>query len=328
MDEVFNLEVLQRIKRNAIKRLRRNSGGDNLDIEPTEQDYRDILAREIFKAGNLNDEIRRQAFLNLVQVSPGGILAMAWLCEEASDIITVDKIKSFASEISDSNTVLNLTRAVSKEGLDEAQCIFCADALLSRDELSRDERIDIIICLLISNCLSEEGRNAILAHTLEMRCFTAAERRILYQWAIGMDVKSYVACGFLKTMPYPPSFLARIAIVSLVRIGDDALKIVNHILNYIDSWIDTRSILHGLLDLIEMRSRDSREREFRAGSDPNILFRQRVFELCVASESASLRRRAYTIAAKTEGRDFLRQALKDKDLEVRIWALNYIKGLK
>jgi len=328
LDEVFNLEIMQRFKRNAYKRLTRQSGGDNLNIEFTEQDFRDVLAREIFKSARLHDDIRRQAFCDLVQVSPGGILAMAWLCEAAGNIVTVDKIKSFASEISDSDTILNLTREASKECLDKGQCIFCADAMLSRAELNRHERIDTVICLLISNCLSEEGRNAILEHTLEMRCFTAADRRIIYQWAMGLNVADEVARGFLKQMPASPSFLARIAIVCMVRVGEEATKVVNHILQNIDGFIDTRPILHGLLDLIEMRSRDYKDREFRVGADPNIMFRQRVFELCVANENAALRRRAYTIAARTEEKNFLRQALEDKDLEVRIWALNYIKSLK
>ena len=101
MDEVFSSAALQQVKGAARRRLqrcmKRDVAGEQAYV--TEQDWIDALAREIFKTKKLNDSTRQKALSQLIQVSPGGILAMAWLCENAGETIMVDKIISFACEL-------------------------------------------------------------------------------------------------------------------------------------------------------------------------------------------------------------------------------------
>ncbi len=318
LDDIFYSAGLQPIKRRTSLRLRRSSKrGVHGDQDPlTEQDCRDVLAREVYEARNIGDDVRRQILSQLIQVSPGGILAFAWLCVKAGETITVERIRSFCCEIANPETVMNLTREASQEPLGVKDSLFCTEAILIKQELSRSDRICAMVCLMLSNCLSEEGRSAALEHSLEVKAFNSADRRVLCQWAMGLDVSDEISKGFLYEMPLPPAFLARMAIPCLVRIGEDATKVIRHILDNIECWNDTKPILQGVLDLMEMRERSEAQNSLRL----------RIYELCLASPDASLRRRAYSLGAITEGVGFLHRALKDKDLGVRNWAISYVNS--
>ncbi|MGM9993061.1 MAG: hypothetical protein ACI376_09520 [Candidatus Bruticola sp.] len=326
MDEVFSSAALQNIKRRARQRLRRCARrGLNEQVALTEQDCRDAWARELFRA-RLDQNIRQRAFSQLVQVSPGGLLALAWLCSNASETITVDKIISYACELADPDTNMNLTREASLEPLDKDDSLYCCEAILSKAEVSKNDRVCLLICLLMSNCLSEEGRSAIVERSLDMRCFDNSNRRTICQWAMGLDVEKDISVGFLKpTQERPllaPTFLARKAITCLVGTGEDASKVIRHIVKNFTCWPDTRAILHGMLDL--MVSMEPQERLDLQNQGVNSLG---IYELCINYGDAAVRRRAYALAAETEDYEFLRKALHDKDLGVRNWALSYVSKL-
>ena len=318
MDEIFNSASLQPIKRRTGMRLRRCAqSGAQAKIPLTEQDCRDVMAREVFEARNLADDLRFQVLRQLVQVSPGGVLASAWLCVNDGAKVGLDKLREFALQLIDPQTVKNLTRDASREPLAKVQALYAFSALISHPDFSRLDRLCMTVCLLLSDCFSEEARSAMLERTLELRVFNSADRRILCQWGMGLDVEDEISKGFLREMPLPPTFLARKAITCLVRVGEDATKVVRHILDNIECWADTKPLLQGVLDIIEFTSQRG---------EAQTLPRQRIYELCIANPEASLRRRAYVLASATEGDELMRRALHDKDLGVRNWAMAYFNG--
>lgn len=315
MDDIFNHASLQPVKNRATMRLRRcarTAPASAGAVQFTEQDCSDVLAREIFETRNLNDEVRRQALSQLIQVSPGGILAMSWLCFNSMKLISTENLFKFAKEISNPDTVMNLTCSASREPLEAEQCIYCAEAFLCNPDLPRADRTNLIICLLLSNCLSENGRSRVLEHVMDMRAFTTSERSTLAQWAMGLDVGSTVSQGFLGSMPLPPAFLARQGISCMVRY-QSAADVISHVMKNFDCWNDTRPLLQGILDVIENQP-----------SDVVTLPHTSIFECCIASEDPRLRRRAYTLAEATESAEFMHRALHDSDLGVRSWAIRHV----
>ncbi len=323
LDEVFSSAALQQVKGAARRRLqrcmKRDVAGEQASV--TEQDWIDALAREIFKTKKLNDSTRQKALSQLIQVSPGGILAMAWLCENAGETIMVDKIISFACELINPETEVNFAREASLEPLKKEESLYCGKALVSKPELSNNDRVCLFICLLVSDYLSKEGRLALIEQSLGIRGFTADNKLTICQWALGLDVEKSVSSGFLKQPVYAPNFLARKAVTCLAKATENAPKVLRHIVENISYWSDDiMPLLHGVLDLMSLMDPEERidlqNQKFKVQCTA-------LYDLCRNYGDASVRRRAYALAAETESDEFLRSALHDDDLGVRNWALAY-----
>lgn len=324
MDEFLNdesvQEVIERIKHRTFLRLQRQSR--NYSARPdvaniTEQDRNDVYAREVLKEPALREEIRIDILSGLVQASPGGILAMNWLCKVTPGDITPDMIKEFSVELASSELYnTKLTRSASQETLNSEDSISCVDYLLSKNGLSEDDRVAAVMCFLSSNCFSENGRSSILSHCSGEHALGLSDTAInrLNQWAIGFQVDIRGRLGFLNEIPEPPAFLARSAMIEFVRLGNDAAKLIKHVIQSIDCWEDSRYVLHAILDLVECGS---------------VKMDNTISTVCIKSDNASVRRRVYSLATSNkvqlnaeESKKLLDSALRDKDVSIRNWAVN------
>ena len=331
MDEFLNDEsvqqIIERIKYRTALCLQRQSDRSAVPTgtKITEQDWNDVYAREVLKDPALRTEVRVNILVNLVQASPGGILAMAWLCEVASNRITPDMIRNFSLELFRSDLyATKLTRSASRKTLDEKECIYCLDCFMSTNGLSEDDRLAVLMCFLKCDCISEAARSKSLIYCSENHSWglgDAVNKLIL--WAIGYIGISELRgrLGFLTEIPESPAFLARPAIVEYARLGKDITKLVRYIIQKLvsseekkASLNDDRYILHAFLDLTE---------------DNHIKLDGTIFSICVRSNDASVRRRAYSLAAANksfmnteEGKKLFSSAMKDKDVNIRNWAVN------
>ncbi len=305
MQDLLTQPHLQTVYNRALRRLgRTGSPEESSEIDP---ELLDALARELCADRRVPDGLRREVLRELVAPTPGGLLALGWLCRnqpvEASTAL---------------NFVANLPSGEPlAEALDAREAVEALESLMRAMEASRSGRLGLVVRLLGSTLLNEAARSAALKRVVGGPWLTPGDRRTLVEWALGLDVADEIAAGFTHSIPQAPAGLARTALPCLVDQGEDLAGVVRSVVANAASWADPRPLLQGLLDLLE-----------RSGPELQPALRRQALDLCRRHKEALLRRRAYQLAANTEGPDFLQEALRDPDFGVRSWALSRLNRSK
>ncbi|MBQ7568743.1 hypothetical protein IJT17_08065 [bacterium] len=241
----------------------------------------------------------------LVQQSPGGLLALAWLCRLGP--IRADELLEFISGLACGEPL--------PDALDAKDSVEVFEVLTQGMQYKTGSLRCLISCFLMANIyMSANGRKECLARVMNLPAFSHTERSWLFAWALGEKLDRDWTDDSIS-IPAAPLPLARLAVGYIVDMGRSATDVVRQVIDDIDSREEKSYVLNGILDLID---RDS--------TDLQASMRKRAFEVCLASDDPALRRRTYRIASRTETKEFLQQATKDRDASVRTWAIAMLKG--
>ena len=277
------------------------------DFDWQDATYRDVLARELYHDTKISLEECASLMRELVQPSPGGLLALSWLCRVGQ--INPDLLLSFSNGL--------LCGEPFPEALEEKDAVEVFECMTQGVQLSAGVRCIISCYLLATVFISAKGRKECLARVMTLPSFTHNERKKVVEWAMGLDVAVNASGGEASAiLPSAPNALARLAVVYMVDLGCPGKDLIQHIIKHIEEWEEQRYLLNGMLDLME-----------RDTQDLQASVRRQVFDVCLASDDPALRRRVYRIAAKTEPKDFLKRATKDSDASVRRWAISMLKNM-
>lgn len=294
-------QQLELVRRRAGRRLGRTGVGETGAYDAQ---MLDAMARELYVDRVVGLDIKRSVFPGLFQVSPGGLLALAWLCRDektSKDLVSGEKLANFSRTL--------VCGAPLEDALNSQESVEVVESILRHGDLGKNGRAGICVRLLASTFLSTVGRSAALERIMTIPAMNN-ERKTVFLWGMGLDVQAEIARGYAYEVPLAPASLARSAIMCLVACGEECSALVRHVLTDIDCWPDPQPVLQGILDVVEKR-----------GDDMQAGVRRQALDVCVRRESAALRRRAYSLAVKTGNREFLQMALKDPDFSVRGWAL-------
>lgn len=299
MQDLLTQPQLQTVYHRALRRLGRT--GNPEDSGEVDQEFLDVLAREMCADRRVPDGLRREVLRELVGPTPGGLQALAWLCR---------------NQPMEPGVAMNFVAGLNAgdptpDALAPREAVEALESLMRAMETSRSGRLEVVTRLLASPLFSETGRSAGLKRVVSGPWLTPGDRRTLVEWALGLDVVDEIAASFSHSIPQAPVSLARTALPCLVDQGEDLAGVVRSVVANATSWEDPRPLLQGLLDLIESN-----------GAELQPALRRQALDLCRRHKEALLRRRAYQLAADTEGPDFLREALRDRDFGVRSWALS------
>ena len=276
-------------------------------VDEIDANFVDVLARELWADKAVPSEMRLELMRGFVQASPGGLLALAWVC--SNDKVDVDFLLEYAGALPFGEPEAG--------SLGDAECEAVVDGILRVGDLEPVSRVGVCVRLLASVFMSASGRNAALKRVLTINTFSNKEKKIVFQWAMGLNIMEDMA-DFKFEVPQAPVALARAGVNCLVDSGEDAARVIRHVVTNIMCWDDSRSVLGGLLDLLGRGNADLQ------GSLNTI--RRQLLELCSSHSDASIRRRAYRMGTTLDNKDFLQKALKDSDFAVRMWAIGQLKG--
>ena len=303
MEAVQYSHHLAQLFKRALRRLEHIEGKELSDFDWQDVNHRDILARELYHDGKISVEECAPLMRDLVQPSPGGLLAVAYLSRLGQ--VGGDALKGFACGLVDGEPV--------PDALDAKDAVEVFDSFTQGMQLTKNARMLIAVYLLSSIYFSAAGRLEALERVAVLPCFPMDERRIIFPWAFGLEKDKEISTEV--RVPEAPVALGRAAASYMVDVGFSAADVIRHITTYANDWADNRYVLNGALDLVE-----------RNGNELQQAIRRQAFEVCLQHPDASLRRRMYRLAARTESREFLQQAIKDPDSNVRHWALGMLKG--
>lgn len=293
MEELLSLPEIEDAHGRALRRLGRTPENG--------VELADALARELFADRSVPADVRRTVLRAIIGPTPGGLQALGWLAR--NDKLDPEAVQNYAGHLPIGTPL--------EDALGERESVEAVDSLLRGVDLPRLGRLGVCVRVLASPLITEGARPVVLRRILAGPWLTVGDRRTLVEWALGAEVVEEIAAGFAHAVPVAPAGLARAALVCLVEQGEDVAVVVRYALAHLASWAEPRPVLQGLLDLVE-----------RHGPDMQPPLRRQALDACRRQRHAPLRRRAYQLAARTEGEDFLREALRDTDGGVRSWALS------
>ncbi len=302
MDSLLNSVELQPIRVNALRRLKRNT---KAPLKELDADLVDALARELFIDKKVPENLRAALLPQMVQLSPGGMMALSWQCMHEDSV--KDIVLSVASKMPQGDPLPN--------ALNEEEAWAVVKGVESSVNNMKYARVGVCIMLLASPYFTESARAGVLARLLRFGSWTVNDRRTILAWAMGLQVSDKISG---QEFPYPipasPLHLARNAINGLISINEDLNRFIRNVLDGIANWEEPKYILQGVLDLVSK-------------TDIDILpaLRKQAADICIKQPDPSLRRRAYGMACSIDGEQYLQMALRDPDFMVRNWALSMMK---
>ena len=299
---------LGQIFKRTLRIIERRQGKNVNEFDWQDASHRDVLARELYHDARISIEECAPLMRELVQPSPGGLLALAWLCRLGQ--INPDVLMSFSLGL--------ICGEPFPEALDEKDAVDVFERMTQGVQLPAGVRCVISFYLLATSFISAKGRKECLARVMTLPAFMHSEREVIVQWAMGFEpnMANVGVSAADVSLPLVPMALSRLAVGYLVDLGYPATDCIRHIIKNIDGWEDKRYVLNGMLDLLD-----------RSTQDIQSSTRRQAFDVCLTSDDPALRRRVYRIAARTESKDFLKQATKDSDASVRTWAVSMLKNL-
>ena len=307
MEEMQASQHLGQIFKRTLRIIARKEGKTVNEFDWQDSKHRDVLARELYHDARISVEECAPLMRELVQPSPGGLLALAWLCQLGQ--INPDVLLSFSCGLINGEPV--------PDALEEKDAVEVFERMTQGVQTGSWARCIISFYLLSTVYISAKGRKECLLRIMTLPAFKHDERRLIFAWAMGLPVEEDYTSNSEMAIPSVPPALARVAVTCMVDLGLAATEIVRHIITRInDDWEDKRYVLNGMLDLID-----------RDTPDLQASVRRQAFDVCLASDDPALRRRAYRIAARTESKDFLKRATKDSDASVRTWAISMLKTM-
>ena len=304
MEELQISQHVDQLIRRAVRAISRYEGRTVESFDWKDVRHRDMLAREIYHDTNASPDECAVLMRDLVQPSPGGMLALAWLSRIGQ--INGDALLNYVCGLIGGEPI--------PEALDVKDAVEVFERLTQIQPMSSQVRRAVSFYLLSTAYVSAKARVACLDRVMNLSAFIAEDRKIIYAWAMGLDVGLEIPnCDV--PVPGVPAALARQAVASMVDLGWQSTEVIRHVISNIADWEDRRFVLNGVLDLID-----------RECPDLQASVRKQAFEVCLEHEDAALRRRVYRIATRTEPKDFLLKATKDPDASVRRWAVGMIKN--
>ncbi len=302
MEKMQVSQHMGQVFKRTLRYIERMTGAEVAEFDWQDVNHRDALARELYHDTKVVIEECIPLMRDLVQPSPGGLLALAWLSRVEQ--ISGDMLQSFACGLIPGEPV--------EGALQDKDAAEVFERLTQGMHLTYNARVIIAIHLLSTVFIDAPSRVAALEKVMVLPSFGVRERKLIYAWAMGLEITPDVCDNGSIELPDPPVALARVAVCAMVDLGWSGNDVVRHIITSL-SDLDARYVLHGVLDLIE---RDT---------DLQATIRRQAFEVCLQQTDASLRRRVYRLAARTESKEFLQLAIKDPDYNVRRWALGLLK---
>lgn len=303
MDSLLNSVELQSVRVNALRRLKRNT---KAPLKELDVDLVDALARELFIENKVPDNLRAALLPQMVQLSPGGMMALSWQCMNEDS--TKDIVLSIASKMPQGAPLPN--------ALNEEEAWAVVRGIESSVNNMKYARTGVCIMLLASPYFTEAARAGVLARLLRFGGWTVNDRRTILAWAMGLQVGDKISGKeFPCPIPDAPKHLARNAINGLIIINEDLNRFIRNVLDGIANWEEPKYILQGILDLVSK-------------TDIDILpaLRKQAADICIKQPDPSLRRRAYGMACSIDREHYLQLALRDPDFTVRNWALSMLKN--
>lgn len=302
MEELQISQHMDQLIRRTVRAISRNVGHAVESFDWKDVNHRDMLAREIYHDCSASPDECLPIMRELVQPSPGGMLALAWLSRIGQ--INGDALLSYVCGLIGGEPI--------PEALDVKDALEVFERLTQIQPMSSQVRRAVSFYLLSTAYVSAKARVACLERVMTLSAFIAEDRKIIYAWAMGLDVGLE-----LSDVPVPsvPLALARQAVASMVDLGWQSTDVIRHVISNIADWEDRRFVLNGVLDLIDSEC-----------PDLQASVRKQAFEVCLEHEDAALRRRVYRLATRTEPKEFLLRATKDPDASVRRWAIGMIKS--
>lgn len=302
MDSLLNSVELQSVRVNALRRLKRNT---NKPLTELDADLVDALARELFINKKVSDNLRAALLPQMIQLSPGGLMALSWQClheDSAKDVVL-----SVISKMPQGDPLPN--------ALNEDEAWEVVKGIESRVNNMKYARVGVCIMLLASPYFTEPARGGVLSRLLKFGSWTVNDRRTILAWAMGLQINDKISSQeFPCEIPGSPLHLARNAINGLTSINEDLNRFIRNVLEGIANWEEPKYILQGVLDLVSK-------------NDLDILpaLKKQAADMCIKHSDPSLRRRAYGLASAIDGEQYLQLALRDPDFMVRNWALSMIR---
>lgn len=281
-------------------------GKPSVGFDWQDSSHRDVLARELYHDTKISVEECAPLMRELVQPTPGGLLALAWLCRIGQ--VNPDVLESFSRGL--------ICGEPFPDALDEKDSVDVFERMTQGVQIGSRVRCIISFYLLSTVFISAKGRKECLLRVMTLPAFKHDERRLIFSWAMGLEVEEGFADSSDASIPSVPPALVRIAVCCMVDLGVAATEVVRHIIENIEKWEEQRYVLNGMLDLID-----------RDTQDLQASVRRQAFDICLASDDPALRRRVYRIASRTEPKDFLKRATKDSDASVRRWAISMLKNI-
>ncbi len=299
---MLNSVELQSVRINALRRLKRNT---KEPIKELDADLVDALARELFTGKKVPENLRAVLLPQMVQLSPGGMMALSWQCQHED--VSKETVLSAVSKIP--------RGAPLPDALNDEEAWEVVKGIESSVDNLKYARVGVCIMLLASPYFTEAARGGVLSRLLRFGSWTVNDRRTVLAWAMGLQVsESVVGQEFSHPLPPAPMHLARNAINGLVSINEDLNRFIRNVLDGIANWEEPKYILQGVLDLVSK-------------NDLDIIpaLKKQAADICIKNADPSLRRRAYDLARTVDSENYLQMALRDPDFMVRNWALSMLK---